>query len=131
MNSGFIIARASDRPAYQQIIDQLKRRVASGDWGVDFELPSIRALARELRVSVITVRRAYLELEHEGIIRTQQGLGSYVADGAAELDSKLHREELQRALRRFVELASVLGLGQEEMQEMMQDMRREFVGGAE
>ncbi len=109
MNSGFVLSRASDRPAYRQIIDQIKRRVSSGDWGPGLELPSIRGLARELRVSVITVRRAYLELEREGVVRTEQGRGSFVAEGVDDLEQRLQEEELERYLKRAVELAMMLG----------------------
>ena len=61
-------------------MEQMKHRVAVGDWKPGQEIPSIRALAVDLRVSVITVKRAYLELEHEGVIVSRQGRGSFVAD---------------------------------------------------
>lgn len=115
INSGLVLSRASDRPAYRQIVDQIKRRVSSGDWGPGFELPSIRRLASELRVSVITVRRAYLELEGEGLLRTEQGRGSFVAQGVVDLEQRLHEEELERHLRRAVELAMTLGWSGEEL----------------
>ena len=65
---------------YLQIIEQIRHRVAIGDWKPGHELPSIRALAVETRVSVITVKRAYLELERDGVIVTRQGKGSFVAE---------------------------------------------------
>ncbi len=119
MNSGLHLARASDRPAYQQIIDQMKQRIASGDWKPGRELPSIRGLASEIRVSVITVRRAYLELEREGIIKTRQGLGSFVALGVSDLDLRLQKEELQQSLGRVIELAFLLGLSARELRQML------------
>jgi DNA-binding transcriptional MocR family regulator len=60
---------------YLQIMEQIKRRIAVGDWKAGEALPSIRQLAADLQVSVITVKRAYLELEREGVIATQHGKG--------------------------------------------------------
>ena len=67
---------------YLQIMEQVRRRIAIGDWQPGDELPSIRALAAAVQVSVITVKRAYLELERSGIIVTRQGKGSFVAETA-------------------------------------------------
>ncbi len=115
MNSNLILSRASDRPAYRQIIDQVKRKVTSGDWEPGRELPSIRGLAKELRVSVITVRRAYLELEREGVLRIEQGRGTFVARGVVDLEQNLREEELREHLRRAVELATTLGWSAEQL----------------
>ncbi len=65
---------------YLQIMEQIRHRVAVGDWQPGQEIPSIRAMAVDLRVSVITVKRAYLELEREGVIVSRQGRGSFIAD---------------------------------------------------
>ena len=126
MNSEFLVSRASDRPAYRQIIDQIKRRVSSGDWGPGFELPSIRGLATELRVSVITVRRAYLELEREGVVRAEQGRGSFVAEGVADLAHGLQEEELERHLLRAAELGMMLGWSTEELAEELEKTGRQM-----
>ena len=80
MHSGILISQADARPMYLQIVEQVRQRVAAGDWPPGKEMPSIRALAADLRVSVITVKRAYLDLETEGVIVTRQGKGSFVAD---------------------------------------------------
>jgi GntR family transcriptional regulator len=66
MDSGIIISQSDKRPIYLQIIEQVKRRIALGDWTEGQPIPSIRQLAVDLQVSVITVKRAYLELEREG-----------------------------------------------------------------
>ncbi len=126
MNSGFILARRSDRPAYQQIIDQVKQRIASGDWEPGRELPSIRGLAAELSVSVITVRRAYLELEREGIIDTQQGLGSFVSNDVSGLDLRLQKEEMRRAMGQAVELARLLGMSGREIRQTLDEIWKEY-----
>ena len=75
-----VLSQADGRPIYVQIMDEVRRRVALGDWGPGFRLPSIRELASELKISVITVKRAYLELERAGVIVTRQGRGSFVSE---------------------------------------------------
>ena len=73
MHSDIVISQSDPRPMYLQIMEQIKQRIAVGDWAREQEIPSIRQLAITLRVSVITIKRAYLELEREGIIVTQHG----------------------------------------------------------
>ena len=80
MYSGINISQTDARPMYLQILEQIRARVAAGDWPPGKELPSIRALAAALNVSVITIKRAYLDLESEGVIVTRHGKGSFVAD---------------------------------------------------
>ena len=81
------ISQADARPMYLQIVEQIRHRVAVGDWQPGQEIPSIRALAIDLQVSVITVKRAYLELEHAGVIVQRQGRGTFVAEDASLGDS--------------------------------------------
>src|ERR1700761_9062689 len=97
MNGAFSISQSDKRPMYLQIMEQIKRRVAVGDWAEGQAVPSIRQLAVDLQVSVITVKRAYLELEREGILVTQQGKGSRVAADAG-LGARLREQELQEHL---------------------------------
>ena len=92
MHSGVILAKADPRPIYLQIIEQVRQRIAIGDWPPGHPLPSIRELSAELRISVITVKRAYLELERDGVIATRQGKGSVVADTPALPDRLLERQ---------------------------------------
>jgi len=108
------IAQADPRPMYLQIKEQIRHRVAVGDWRVGEEIPSIRALAAALQVSVITIKRAYLELEHEGVIVTRQGKGSFVADGA-DLPTKIQEQELEAHLEAACRTAQLLGLTTEEL----------------
>jgi GntR family transcriptional regulator len=108
------ISQADPRPMYLQIKDQILHRVALGDWKPGEEIPSIRALAIALQVSVITIKRAYLELEHEGVIITRQGKGSFVAD-RVELPTDLKEHELQQHLEAAVRLAQFLGLSTDEL----------------
>src|SRR5580704_2260035 len=97
MHSGIVISQTDTRPMYLQIMEQVKQRVAVGEWAPGAEIPSIRQLAIDLRVSVITIKRAYLELEREGIILTQQGKGSMVAPNT-RLTPQLYDEELAEHL---------------------------------
>ena len=94
---------------YLQIIEQIRHRVAIGDWKPGHELPSIRALAVATRVSVITVKRAYLELERDGVIVTRQGKGSFVAENV-DLGLQLKHEELGQHLTAAAEIGKNLGL---------------------
>jgi GntR family transcriptional regulator len=96
-------------------MEQVKQRVAVGEWASGDEIPSIRQLAMALRVSVITVKRAYLELEREGVILTQHGKGSIVAPDP-NLSPRLYDEELAQHLDEAVRLGELLGLTGEEME---------------
>ena len=114
MLSGIVLSHADGRPMYLQIMDQIRRRIAVGDWKVGQPLPSIRQLAVDLQVSVITVKRAYLELERERVIATQHGKGSVVAAGA-DIGSRIHEEELAKHLEQALRIASLLGLTSKEL----------------
>ena len=109
MHSDLLISHADRRPMYLQIMEQIRRRIAVGDWPPGRELPSIRALAAAVQVSVITVKRAYLELEREGVIVTRQGKGSFVAD-KADLSTQLRYKELDGHLTAAVSIGRQLGL---------------------
>jgi GntR family transcriptional regulator len=114
MHSDIVISQSDSRPMYLQIMEQVKQRVATGEWASGDEIPSIRQLAMALRVSVITIKRAYLELEREGVILTQQGKGSIVAPNPG-LSMELYREELSDRLEDVVRLGNLLGLSGEEI----------------
>ena len=109
MHSGLILAKADPRPIYLQIIEQVRQRIALGDWPPGHPLPSIRELSAEIRVSVITVKRAYLELEREGVIVTRQGKGSVVADTPA-LPDRLLEQQLTSQLDALARHAVLMGL---------------------
>jgi GntR family transcriptional regulator len=99
---------------YLQIMEQIKQRVAVGEWARGDEIPSIRQLAVALRVSVITVKRAYLELEREGVIVTQHGKGSMVAHDP-DLSPRLYEQELTEHLDHAARLGALLGLRPDEL----------------
>lgn len=119
-HSWITLAQSDPRPLYLQIIEQVQRRVAVGDLPPGTELPSIRQLAAELQVSVITVKRAYLELEREGVIETRHGKGSVVADRPG-LQSSLQERELRDHLGQAARLGALLGLSKTEMQKRIAD----------
>lgn len=101
-------------PMYEQIMEQITTKVMAGDWRPGQSLPSIRELASASSVSVITVKRAYLELERAGVIVTRQGKGSFVAE-TQDLAKQLVREEFDAHLMGMVGAAYKLGMGGEEV----------------
>jgi len=108
-----ILSQADSRPIYIQIMDEINRRVALGDWAPGYRLPSIRELAAELKVSVITVKRAYLELERAGVIITQQGRGSFVNE-SIDVDD-VRQAELERAVEHAAQLGAAMGLDHDDL----------------
>ena len=118
MLTGIVLSQGDGRPMYLQIVEQIRRRIAVGDWAPSQALPSIRQLAVELNVSVITVKRAYLDLENEGVIVTRHGKGSFVAD-VNGLAGDLQEEKLQEHLTQAATLGRLLGLSDEELAERL------------
>lgn len=114
-HSWITISQTDPRPLYLQVIEQIQRRVAVGDLPPGTELPSIRQLAADLAVSVITIKRAYLELERDGTITTRQGKGSVVSEQPG-LPVSLAERELAERLAEAVDLGHLLGLSKTEMQ---------------
>ena len=114
MYSGINISQTDARPMYLQILEQIRARVAAGDWPPGKELPSIRALAAALNVSVITIKRAYLDLESEGVIVTRHGKGSFVAD-VNGLAGELTEAKLDEHLNEVAALGRQLGLSEDEL----------------
>ena len=126
MHSDIVISQSDGRPIYQQIMEQIKQRIAVGEWVRGAEIPSIRQLAVALQVSVITVKRAYLELEREGVILTQHGKGSIVARDPG-LGQRLYDEELATHIEQVARLGALLGLGPDELASRVQDATDQFI----
>lgn len=103
----------------------MRAALLSGELEPGAELPSIRKLAEELRVSVITTKRAYEELERDGYIRTVQGRGSFAAEPDREALRARRLGELRAKLRPLVEEASSLGLGLRELAELFESICKE------
>ncbi|MFK7957634.1 MAG: GntR family transcriptional regulator [Lysobacterales bacterium] len=123
MSTKIVLSQADARPIYAQIIDEISHRVALGDWEPGFALPSIRELAAELSVSVITVKRAYLELERAGVITTRHGKGSFVSQHSAVQDAR--RAELERLLGQTAALAAAMQMTDDELITLLQQMLKQ------
>jgi GntR family transcriptional regulator len=124
MHNVLTISQADRRPMYLQIMEQIRHRVAVGDWLPGQEIPSIRTMAIDLRVSVITVKRAYLELEHAGVIVTRQGRGTFVAENV-NIGTSLKEEELGEHLEAAAEIAELLGLEADELEARLRKAHRQ------
>lgn len=113
-----ILSNSSDKPIYEQISSQVKTQILSGALAAGAKLPSIRALASDLGVSVITTKRAYADLEQLGFICTVQGKGCFVAEGNQELlrEQLCHIEEL---LAQAAAQADTLGVTRDKLHEML------------
>ena len=105
-----ILTNAGGQPIYDQIVSQIKAQILSGKLKEGDALPSLRTLARELRISVITTKRAYEELEREGFIVSLTGKGSFVAGANTELIREEHLRRLEDHLREAVSLSHLCGL---------------------
>ena len=104
------IDNRSGSPIYDQIYTQIKHQIISGELEADQALPSIRNLAKDLRISVITTKRAYEELEREGFIVSLTGKGSFVAGANTELIREEHLRRLEVHLREAVALSRLCDL---------------------
>lgn len=110
-----IISGASDLPIYQQIFDQLSGQILRGELAPGELLPPIRTAAKELRISVITVKKAWAMLENQGFIYTMVGRGSFVADlSTPDIDGKL-RQLLDSKMAKDIAYYKELGLSLEEI----------------
>ena len=114
-----IIQNSSDKPIYQQIVDQVKDKVLTGVLQPGEALPSMRLLARELKISVITTKRAYEELEREGFLSTQPGRGSFVAEKNLEFAREERMRALEESLAKAVELARGCGVSERELVQLV------------
>ncbi len=113
-----IISNASNKPIYEQITDQVKAAILAGELAEGEQLPSIRTLANSLRVSVITTKRAYTDLEAAGFIETVQGKGSFVAGGNMELIREERMRGVESLLTRAIADGRAAGLSDGELKEM-------------
>ena len=119
------ISPAAPGTLYQQIVDGLKREVSEGRLMPGAALPSFRVLAEDLLVSVITVKRAYEELEREGIIYRRQGLGTFVADLGHHRSRETKLEAAKDLLREGFREAAEAGLKPSELTELAHEILKE------
>ena len=114
-----IIRNTGDAPIYDQITRQVKSLILRGELREGEALPSMRALARELRISVITTKRAYEELEREGFITTVPGKGCFVAPKNLELARENALRQVEEHLQKAVEAARLGGIAPAEVKETL------------
>lgn len=113
-----LISNANDKPIYEQIYTQIRNQILSGALPPGQALPSIRALAKDLRVSVITTKRAYEELEKAGYLYTVPAKGSYVAEKNTQLVREAYLTQIEEHMTEILSLADSCGLGEEELLQM-------------
>ena len=114
-----LIDNKSCLPIYDQIYSQIKAQILSGELSEDEQLPSIRGLAKDLRISFITTKRAYDELEKDGFIYTVQSKGCYVAPKNLELIREENLKMIEEHMESIQKLAQLCSLNNEEVMEMM------------
>nr|WP_297279848.1 GntR family transcriptional regulator [uncultured Butyricicoccus sp.] len=114
-----ILRNASGQPIYDQITSQIKALILSGELKTGDALPSMRALAKDLRISVITTKRAYEELERDGFIETVPGKGSFVAQANLELIREEHLRQIESHLSAAIALCDQAGVSETELHEML------------
>ncbi|MCX0397625.1 GntR family transcriptional regulator [Clostridium perfringens] len=118
-----VVSNTSGVPIYEQIAKAIKNEILSGDLKENSALPSIRSLASELRVSVITTKRAYEELERDGFIYTLPGKGSYVAEQNKELLMEEKLREIEEKLGEAIDIANSIELNFEELVGMLKTLK--------
>jgi GntR family transcriptional regulator len=118
----------SGKPTYLQILEQVKYALATGALRPGDQLPSVRALAEQLRINRNTVAKAYGELEHEGVVRTEQGKGVFCCAGGSELDGRARRRMVSQALDGVVVQAYHLRVGAADLSRLLKERIEAFEG---
>jgi len=114
-----LIDNKSGEPIYNQIYSQIKNQIISGELKEDEMLPSIRGLAKDLRISFITTKRAYEELEKEGFIYTLPAKGCYVAPKNVELLREVNLKKIEEHIEQITKLAVSCNLSRDDIMEMI------------
>lgn len=112
------ISNSSQDPLYLQIKNQIKAQIISGALEEGTQLPSIRFLAKDLRISMLTVKRAFDELEKEGFIDSVQGKGSFVASQNQDLIREAYLKKIEENIEEVLRLSSLAGISREEIEEI-------------
>ena len=119
------IINSNNEPIYLQIKNQIKSQIMSGELKEGEQLPSIRFLAKELRVSMITAKRAFDELELEGFINSVQGKGNFVAGQNKELVREEFLKRIEHKLEEITELSEISGISIEEIISMLKNIKED------
>lgn len=120
-----IISNSSNDPIYLQIVNQIKAMIMSGELSPGEALPSMRNLAMQMRVSLITTKRAYEELERDGFIETYTGKGSFVKAQNAELLREENLRQVEEHLQKAVQKAKMSGITFEELSDILKMLYEE------
>ncbi|NMB96024.1 MAG: GntR family transcriptional regulator [Clostridiaceae bacterium] len=120
-----IISNSSDKPIYEQIAEQIKNLIINGELTEGELMPSIRSLAKELQISVITTKRAYEELERDGYIVSVQGKGSYVSAQNKELLKEARLRIIEEKLSEAVSAAQTINMSLAELVEILEILYEE------
>ena len=113
-----IISNSSSIPIYEQIKTAIKQAIFSNELKEEDMLPSVRSMANDLKISFLTVKRAYDELEEEGYIKTVQGKGSFIAPKNLELIKEEKLKEIQELIEKIYTISKVSNITEEEIQEL-------------
>ena len=114
-----IISNNSSIPLYEQIKEAIKKEIVTGSLRAGEKLPSVRSLARDLKISILTVKKAYDELVEEGFIETRQGLGSFVLEDNSQLKQEEKNKTLEEKIIEVVKLAKALKISKKELEELI------------
>ena len=120
-----VISNTSESPLYQQIKDQIKDAVLKEELVEGDALPSIRAFANDLKVSVLTIRRVYDELEQEGFVTSQVGIGTFVSTSNIELLRDSKRRLVEKKMLDMIQTAKSLGISKDDLNAMMEILYEE------
>ncbi|GHV81781.1 putative HTH-type transcriptional regulator YhcF [Spirochaetia bacterium] len=120
-NISFSLDNGSGVPVYRQIINQIENAVVSSRMAVGDRLPTIRSLAVNLKINPNTIAKAYNELEIRGVVQTQVGSGTYIADKKPEA-ADARQKKLREVVERFLQEAGELGAGKDEVIKLMEDI---------
>ena len=117
-----IISNSSNVPIYEQIKNQIIDQILNDELKEDEALPSIRTLSADIKISVMTIKKAYDELEHEGYIITRQGKGSFVAPKNLELAKEQKKKEIEEYINKIVSISKIYNIDKKEVLDLFKYM---------
>ena len=114
-----ILSNSSSTPIYEQIKNAIINQIMDGELKEDEALPSIRALAQDIKISVMTIKKAYDELESEGYIVSRQGKGTFVAPKNSELVKEQAQKDIEKYLEKMIDIAKNFNISKDELIELL------------
>lgn len=120
-----IISNSSMQPIYEQVVSQIKAEIMAGNLALESRLPSVRELARDIRISALTVKKAYDTLEQEGFIKTVHGKGSFVAGVNRDLAMEEQKKEVEREMEALLRKARSCGMTDDEITQLFELLMEE------